>query len=130
MGITVTWDNPQRTVLRWEFKGWWSWYDFSVAQKQSNEMMVSVAHTVHAIGDMTSSRFIPPNAMIEFGRAANDVPANKGVIVLVNCSFLLETMVQTFMRINQGQGIFIMTARSIVDARDMLSQYPVRMIAV
>lgn len=126
MGILVNWDNPQRTVVRWEFSGWWSWHDFSVAQKKSNRLLESVNHTVHAIGDMANTRFIPPNALIEFGRAAQDVPANRGIIVLVNCSFLLETMVQTFMRINQKQSIFISTAKSLKDARDMLSQYPTK----
>lgn len=126
MGILVNWDNPEKTVVRWEFTGWWSWYDFSVAQKKSNEMLASVPHTVHAIGDMSNTRFIPPNALIEFSRAAEDVPANRGIIVLVNCSFLLETMVHTFMRISQKQGIFISTARSMKDARDMLSQFPVK----
>ena len=127
MSITVTWDNPINTVLRWEFNGWWSWYDFSVIQKQSNEMMASVKHTVHAIADMSNTRFIPPNALIEFGRAVKDVPANNGIIVLVNCSFLLETMVQTYMRMNQNSKVFIMTARSMKDARDLLSQYPVKL---
>ena len=128
MGITVTWDNAMNTVLRWEFNGWWSWYDFSVTQKQSNDMMASVPHTVHAISDMSNTRFIPPNALIEFGRAVKDVPENKGIIVLVNCSFLLETMAKTYMRINQQEDIFIMTARSMKDARDLLSQYPVKIV--
>lgn len=128
MGILVNWDNAQRTVVRWEFSGWWSWNDFSVAQKKSNMLLESVNHTVHAIGDMGNTRFIPPNALIEFSRVADDVPTNRGIIVLVNCSFLLETMAQTFMRITQKQDIFISTAKSLKDARDMLSQYPVKSI--
>jgi hypothetical protein len=47
MGITIQWDNPERTVLRYEFSGMWTWDEFFSAQAYRRPMLEGIWHTVH-----------------------------------------------------------------------------------
>ncbi len=59
MSISVQWDNPEQTIVRWDFDGEWTWEMFRKAQYASNQLILSVRHRVDIIGDVTRSPSTP-----------------------------------------------------------------------
>lgn len=47
MGVWIQWANAERTVLRYEFSGAWTWQEFFDAQEARRPMLEGVYHTVH-----------------------------------------------------------------------------------
>ncbi len=39
MNIDVSWDNPQKSAIRWSFPGDWNWEDFAYAWQQSQKLL-------------------------------------------------------------------------------------------
>ncbi|MFZ4826413.1 MAG: hypothetical protein ACOYLB_03575 [Phototrophicaceae bacterium] len=39
MAIQVTWDNPEKTILRWEFQKGWTLEEFFIATRESADMV-------------------------------------------------------------------------------------------
>ena len=52
MAISIEWGNDEHTIIYWVFNGKWTWEEFSDAQRDSNRLLATVAHTVHVIGNL------------------------------------------------------------------------------
>jgi hypothetical protein len=60
MGITVAWDNPEKTILRYVHYGGWTWAELDAAVTEARRLFRSVTHPVHVIIDLRESRPLPP----------------------------------------------------------------------
>jgi hypothetical protein len=60
MGITVAWDNPEKTILRYVHYGGWTWAELDAAVAEARHRFRSVTHPVHVIIDLRESRPLPP----------------------------------------------------------------------
>ena len=93
MSITVTWDNTERTIIRWTFPENWTWEDAQGAVSVEAQMANQVEHIVYAIGDLLPTRVIPPGAM----RSVKHIMASRhlriGLTVLITDSYYVTTMV-------------------------------------
>jgi len=49
MGINVYWDNPERTVIVFDFDEQWTVEEFIARSRQTQQMMLSVGHPVAMI---------------------------------------------------------------------------------
>lgn len=125
MGIIVSWENLERTAIRWDFDSVWTWKEFRQAQLQSNFMAMSVAHQVHIIGNMKNSRFIPKNGYCEFARILKGRPANSGAIILIGCSFIVQMMVGTFQKLFPYDLPPVHMVESLIEAYLIVDDYPV-----
>lgn len=121
MSINVQWDKEQQTILRWDFMGVWDWDDFLAAQKQSNNLINSVAHTVDIIGDVTQSYHLPPGAIGRFRTYRRDDPKNTGQVVVVGASVYIRTMVDIFRGMFPNTGGNFTFANSLDEARSILN---------
>ena len=83
MGITVVWDNEEKTAIRYDFQGEWSWEDFRAATMQSGAMTGEVDHPVDLIANMLESAPLPDGAMFQFNRALRNAPRGRGMFVIV-----------------------------------------------
>lgn len=88
MGITVEWDNPEKTVLVFTNSGDQSWEEFFAGVKKVNEMIRSVPHDVALIIDGRDLKSIPPSAMTHFRNALDSLPSTTRVIGVVNSPFI------------------------------------------
>jgi hypothetical protein len=60
MGITVAWDNREKTILRYIHYGMWTWAELDAAVTEARRLFRSVTHPVHVIIDLRESRPLPP----------------------------------------------------------------------
>lgn len=121
MSITVQWDNEEHTLLRWDFVETWDWDDFLAAQKASNDLIGSVPHTVHIIGDVSRSHHLPPGAIARFRTYKRNDPPNAGRVVLVGASTYIRTIVETFRGMFPKTGGNFTFANTLDEARSELA---------
>lgn len=87
MSITVVWDNPEKTVLRFIYEGRWTWDEFHPVINQGNQMTREVEHKVVSIVDMRAASDVPPNALVHLKRVmeqAAKYPNNSGVTIFLD----------------------------------------------
>jgi len=102
MNIKVSWDNDDKTVIRYDFEGTWTWEDFKIAATEAFAMTRSVEHPVDTISNFLPGVLLPPNAIFQFRRIMEDAPPNRGVNVIVGSSAFIRTMVMMFSGINRN----------------------------
>ena len=119
--ITVQWDNEEHTLVRWDFIGAWDWNDFLAAQQASNDLINSVPHTVHIIGDVSRSAQLPPGAIARFRTFKRVDPENAGRVVLVGASIYIRTIVDIFRGMFPKTGGNFTFANSLEEARSELT---------
>jgi hypothetical protein len=120
MGIQVEWDNDDKTVVRWDVSGVWTWTEFYTAQDESNRLIRSVDHTVDIIGNLLGSAGLPANTLTAYRQGLKRSAANRGVIVFVVSSTFLKAMVATFRRINKPLANKVLAASTVEEARALL----------
>ncbi len=85
MSFTVRWDNEDRTIIRSEVVGDWTWDDFVAQIMGTYAMMYTVDHTVDVIADGLAGHALPPgDMMVRLRSARGERPPNLGRLVLVN----------------------------------------------
>ncbi|MEQ8676696.1 MAG: hypothetical protein RLP44_30935 [Aggregatilineales bacterium] len=100
MAITVRWADDIDNVILWEFGEVWSWEDFYQMGPQSGVMIASTSERVDTIM-ISSAKEIPAGAFTQFDKLAKvDIPANHGLIVIVNPVIAAQTMVKISAKMN------------------------------
>ncbi len=59
MTINVTWDNDEKTTIRYDFAANWMWQEFDTAIDSGYQMMSIVPHTVDNIINSLESSKMP-----------------------------------------------------------------------
>ena len=60
MGVEVSWDNEDKTIIQIIYEGHWQWDELRAAVKQMNAMIDSVDHpAVHLISNRGEARWTP-----------------------------------------------------------------------
>jgi hypothetical protein len=63
MGITVNWDNDEKTVIRTTFDGRWTLEDFWNAVQDQYRLMDEIPYKVNFISDFRNSGMLPSGAL-------------------------------------------------------------------
>lgn len=92
MAITIEWDNPEKTVLRYRFIDNWTWDEYLEQLKEGREMMASVSHHVCILNDFTPMKSLPPNFITLARSVINSRPANTGLAIFVSTSSFFKIM--------------------------------------
>jgi hypothetical protein len=87
MGISVLWDNRNRTIVRWGFDPDWVWEDIQEAWFETESLMEQVAHGVDVIVDMTETPKLPPDEPPPgiLSRRLMPFVGSESMIVMVGC---------------------------------------------
>jgi hypothetical protein len=72
MGIQVTWDNEEHTILRWVVDWPLVWEEYKVATDESYQMYDTVDHQVCVIFDIRNMTEVPGNTLARFPRISSD----------------------------------------------------------
>lgn len=100
MSISVTWDNDEKTVIRYEYSGRWTLEDFNAAYLAAREMVSQCDYTVHFIIDVRDSTLIPSGALSR-GRGVVSSPLpNEGRTVVVGANALIRSIMDVFQKIH------------------------------
>lgn len=125
MKIRVEWDDPEKTVLRYDFLEGWTWSDYLAAVEVSNPMMKSVGYTIDFIANFEHSALPPLWTFAGFQRSRDYSPPNLGVIVVVGASRFVEALINlaVFTRLYKKLGQKIVVVHTLQDARAAIAQW-------
>ena len=129
MSITVTWDNPERTVLRYEFTGVWQWDEFNKALDQAEKMLASVGHIVDVIADFQASGCVPTETLARLAYVAGSRPVNLGANVLVGSQVFNTTTFTVFGNYFGDVARSYQMAHSLDRARALLAKTTLQYLA-
>jgi hypothetical protein len=127
MSITVVWDNPEQTIIRYIYNGQWSLDNFYQALQESREMMDTVNHRVGLIIDVQNSKLVP-NGVLSHGKNVSlRKHANQGKSIIVGASGFVRTLFDVYKKVYRTS--FDETAYAFAstldDARSILLEQPI-----
>lgn len=96
MGIEVVWDDPDQTIIRWNFQVNWRWADFHAAFEQSLVMGEAVQRRIDLIPFTGMVVGIPVGVLGEFQRLQRQFPPNTCLIVVTGGNRFTNTVIETF----------------------------------
>jgi hypothetical protein len=126
MTINVTWDDPEHTIIRYEFNERWTWPELLQAVAQSDAMLMEAGHVCHFIYDIRLSRAIPDSALTYLKRFVGKKRANTGIQVVVGndksrALALAESLLSVLQKLyNPDWGLFF--AESLDEAHERLAE--------
>jgi hypothetical protein len=92
MSIKVAWDNPEQTIISFDFEGRWDWDELYAASDQATRMLDSTDHMVDFIMDIRETQQIPKDFMSHAERVASGSHPRRGVMIVVGANGLLRTL--------------------------------------
>jgi hypothetical protein len=122
MSIIVQWDNDEKTIVRQEYQGVWTWDDYFTALHESDELVASVEHCVDVIVNMRPG-ILPKNgaAMSNARSAMRSGPPNRGLVVIVTNPFI-RALLNVFLKIDRQFAPMVAGVDSIEQARALIAQ--------
>ena len=120
MGITVVWDDDAKSIIRWDFEGYWTWEDFQAGVEQSLEMAQSVTHRIDVIPDATGTEHLSPGALPQFRHVFEVSPPHLRLMVITGANPFAQAIVNVFIRLNRISNWRI--AKTLDEARAIIAQ--------
>jgi hypothetical protein len=123
VGVNVQWDNLEKTIIRYDFSGRWTWDEFYAAYEIAKAMLIGTTQKVYFIMNSTdevSRKYTPPNAlthMISIGRKA--VP-NAGKVISVSGNAFTRVLFQMVSKVNPKLVDSYAFASTLEEARAMV----------
>jgi hypothetical protein len=121
MGISICWDNDEKTRLRIDLEGEWTWDDYQVAADEFITMITSVTHPVDFISFLHPDSSVPQGPVLRHYRnLLKRLPKNFGMAVLVGGTVIERSLATMAYKIYQDLNGRIFFAASLAEARQML----------
>lgn len=83
MGIQVTWHNPDKYILLWEFSGRWTWKQFDQARAEVRAAVLDVGHPIGMIVEFLPGSLTPPDLISRVRYLSQSIPAPPIVVFKV-----------------------------------------------
>lgn len=96
MGITVEWDNLEKTIILCTYRDTWTWEEFFWAAQKASALQDTVQHTVDMVLDMRDSASTPSGVTGKFREIARIHHPNTGIRVLVTHTDVIKVLFQVF----------------------------------
>jgi hypothetical protein len=124
MGIEVSWDNEERTIIRHTYQGEWTWDETRAAIKTAEAMLGEVSHRVDVIVDMKAASRLPANPTSIFREAVSFVQhPDVGMIVMISNSLLIQTFANILATVYPKAGEKIVLVSSEEEAYARLADH-------
>lgn len=120
MPISIHWDNEEKTTLRWDFEGRWTWIEFYEAIEEDYALREETDHKINSVIYLGNSSTIPSGAPSQFHRLAKWSHPRAGKTVIVGANRFVEILVQIFSTVQRDIGKRIVMAKSLEEARELL----------
>ena len=95
MPIRVYWDDPEKTIVRYDFEGNWTWDELYKVYYQAIAMETSVPYRVDIILDMRLSGRIPGNVLLHIKNFSEKQPPNVGLSIFVTTNAFITSLYHT-----------------------------------
>ena len=104
MPLHVYWDNDEKTIIRCDSAGKWTWDEYHAALDEICVLARSVAHRVDLISIGTPDSAMPKGSpQPHFERAAKILPDNLGLNITVTGCRLAAVMVNIWKKLPGGK---------------------------
>jgi len=90
--VRVVWDNPARTILRYDFSDRWTWKDIYAAKIIGDAMVESVPHKVGVLYVLPPGATLPDNAIPNVRSLIKNAHRRVYVSVVVSNSIYVKTI--------------------------------------
>jgi hypothetical protein len=122
-GIRVAYDNPEKSVLRWEFRGRWTWDDWYQGVQRALELRRAIYEKpcVPAIFDMKGAGPVPMG-LLPHARAAAEMMDPRDYVVIAHASGFIRSVTETFRLLNPSFRDKVLLANSVEDARALITR--------
>jgi hypothetical protein len=121
MGVRLYWDNPEQTIMVYEFEGAWTWEEFYTVFEQARQVIIPLPHVVNFICLYPPSYlYIPPNILSQIRRIHQDMPENIGVTAVVGGATAATTVYDLIKRIYPFIAARYILVRTMEQARTLL----------
>lgn len=122
MPVDISWDNAEKTTLRYDLEGNWTWEEFFPAMEQGVILRAEVTHTVNIIVNLEKSLRIPNNALTHLKRLANSDRGNRGMMVLAGGGGFVMALVRVYTTLFKSSQRYVKITKSVDEAREFLSE--------
>lgn len=119
--IASCWDDAEKSIIRHDFQGKWTWKEFFDAEVLANEMASSVPHRVDIIANMRAGYMPPDNALANARALILRRTPNQGVIVVV-VNPLLSMTIKIFKQVDTDFDKAVRAADSVNEAREAIKR--------
>src|SRR5437588_3347654 len=120
MAVMVDWDNPNKTVLRYQYIGQWTWQENEQAASKAFELAKDAPGSVNIIADFIQSSVLPNNLLSGFQRTLRGPSIEFSTCVIVSKTGLLMRLLEVFRRLNRNVSTKLLTAGTVEEARALL----------
>jgi hypothetical protein len=123
MGIKVTWENTEKTVLVYKFDEQWSWEDFYTSKKAAYDLIDTVKHPVAVIFDTPPRLYIPPLMLTQSKSAVEKTHANTNIVIISVSNMYARTMLQMVIKLSPRAAKIMRLVPTIEEARTLAAQH-------
>ena len=125
MGVQVSWDNDDKTVIRYDLAGRWQWEEFYPKYQQAVEMIAPLDHKVDFIvnpaDEVTRRGYAPPNILSRLWDLNKRSPANVGTTYVIG-SPLLKALYSVAMKVYPALSKNYVYVSSLEEARQVTAE--------
>lgn len=120
MGITVDWDNPEKTIIRADIRGQWGLNDWTVALQRGFDMIEALDYPVDVIINALESSTPPLNLPALITRAVTSAPDRDFYVVVVGGHLTTRVAVETLGKVQhlEKKAVFVST---LDEARNLIA---------
>jgi hypothetical protein len=121
--IQVVWDNDEKTILRWDFQGVWTWEDGHEATHLALEMRASIIEypCVPSILNLERSANVPIGAL-PHARTAIELMDRRDYVIIANASGFVRSLTEIFRYLNSNFAEKVLLTRTVDEARETIAQ--------
>jgi len=126
MGIAVIWDNSEKTILRYDIQGAWTWDDLRRAMDEIFTLMdESSAPRIGTIANFVAGVKIPGDALSRLSEFTGRSHSKAELTVIVGAGFILKTAFGAFKRAAAlaGKPVDFAYADTLDSARKLIGQH-------
>ena len=119
MGVEVSWDNAEKTLIRYDFSGRWTLQEFSTATFAAHKLINEAPHQqpTATLLNFGEKLYMPPN-IISFAqeRARHKHPRTTIAILVTNSNFVI-VLLKTLLKVYPDLGNFYGQAKTLDEGR-------------
>jgi hypothetical protein len=125
MPVTAQWDNDDKTIIRFDVSGRWTWAEYRAANAEIRKMVDGLSYIVHFIVnplDDQSRGYLPPGALQHIRSVYGSVSPNVGMTAVIGASPYYHALYAIGRKIYPQIAVRYRFANSLEEARALLSQ--------
>ncbi len=99
MPVTISWDNPDKTILLYQFENRWTWDELYAALNDAWRLLNEGETPVDIIMDMEHADVIPANAIAQFSKISSALHPRMRTIVIVGGGGMAASLLSIFAKV-------------------------------